>query len=108
MRGPEGRPPKREPSPEGLGLYSEDDLPAPACRGSTVGAALYLGPLPPLSLGAQLRDLQFLSASDRYAMAIDCSQRGSGNDDPEGDPLNERPDADLTQGAPGKTGPDEE
>ncbi len=33
MRGPEGRPAKREPSPEGLGINSEDDP-------SAVGAAL--------------------------------------------------------------------
>src|SRR5271170_898208 len=36
---------KREPSPEGLGLNSEHDL-------SAVGAALNLGPLAPVSLGA--------------------------------------------------------
>ena len=35
MRGPEGRPPNVEPSPEGLGIYSEDDL-------SAEGAALNL------------------------------------------------------------------
>ncbi len=45
MRGPEGRLPKREPSPEGLGLNSEYEL-------SAVGAALNLGPLAPVSLGA--------------------------------------------------------
>ncbi len=44
MRGPEGRLPKREPSPEGLGLNSEYEL-------SAVGAALNLGPLAPVSLG---------------------------------------------------------
>src|SRR5271156_4587388 len=42
---------KREPSPEGLGLNSEHDL-------SAVGAALNLGPLAPVSLGAQPKDLQ--------------------------------------------------
>jgi hypothetical protein len=36
---------KREPSPEGLGINSEYDL-------SAVGAALNLGPLAPVSLGA--------------------------------------------------------
>src|SRR5271155_1800535 len=36
---------KREPSPEGLGINSEDDL-------SAVGAALKPGPLAPVSLGA--------------------------------------------------------
>ena len=36
---------KREPSPEGLGLNSEYDV-------SAVGAALNLGPLAPVSLGA--------------------------------------------------------
>ena len=36
---------KREPSPEGLGVNSEHDL-------SAVGAALNLGPLAPVSLGA--------------------------------------------------------
>jgi hypothetical protein len=48
---PGGPAAKREPSPEGLGLNSEDDLPAPACRGSAVGAALNLGPLAHVSLG---------------------------------------------------------
>jgi hypothetical protein len=38
MRGPEGRQPKREPSPERLGLNPEHDL-------SAGGAALNLGPL---------------------------------------------------------------
>jgi hypothetical protein len=42
--GPEGRPPT-VPSREGLGINPEDDLPAPACRGSAVGAALNLAPL---------------------------------------------------------------
>ena len=37
-------------SGEGLGINPEDDLPAPACRGYAVGAALNLGPLPPVSL----------------------------------------------------------
>jgi hypothetical protein len=37
---PGGPAAKREPSPEGLGINPEDDLPAPACRGSAVGAAL--------------------------------------------------------------------
>src|SRR5271156_7159140 len=41
---------KREPSPEGLGINSEDDL-------SAVGAALKPGPLAPVSLGAKARDL---------------------------------------------------
>jgi hypothetical protein len=39
MRGPEGRSPKRQPSPEGL-RTNPDGL-------SAVGAALYLGPLAP-------------------------------------------------------------
>jgi hypothetical protein len=43
---------KREPSPEGLGLNPEGDP-------SAVGAALNLGPLATVSLGAQPRDLQF-------------------------------------------------
>ena len=68
MRGPEGRPAKREPSPEGLGIYPEDDPPAPACRGSAVGAALNLwltsnlsSRLPRLAVGpsvAEWRDLR--------------------------------------------------
>ena len=37
MRGPEGQPTKREPSPEGLGINPEDDT-------SAVGAALNPGP----------------------------------------------------------------
>jgi hypothetical protein len=49
---PGGPATKREPSPEGLGLNPEDDPPAPACRGSAVGAALNLGPLATVSLGA--------------------------------------------------------
>jgi hypothetical protein len=36
---------KNQPSPEGLGINPEDDL-------SAVGAALNLGPLTPVSLGA--------------------------------------------------------
>jgi hypothetical protein len=36
MRGPEGRSSKRQPSPEGLGINTENDL-------SAVGAALNLG-----------------------------------------------------------------
>jgi hypothetical protein len=40
---PGGPAAKREPSPEGLGSNPEDDLPAPACRESAVGAALNLG-----------------------------------------------------------------
>ena len=42
---PGGPAAKREPSPEGLGLNSEYDV-------SAVGAALNLGPLAPVSLGA--------------------------------------------------------
>jgi hypothetical protein len=49
---PGGPTAKREPSPEGPGLNPEDGLPAPARRGSAVGAALNLGPLAPVSLGA--------------------------------------------------------
>ena len=41
---PGGPTAKRKPSPEGLGIYSEDDL-------SAVGAALNLGPLAPVTLG---------------------------------------------------------
>ncbi|MGB8536589.1 MAG: hypothetical protein WCD57_09255, partial [Acidobacteriaceae bacterium] len=52
MRGPEGRPSKLQPSPEGLGYQSQADL-------SAVGAALNLGQLASLSLGAKPRDLQF-------------------------------------------------
>jgi hypothetical protein len=37
MRGPEGRRSKLQPSPEGLGINTEDDR-------SAVGAALNLGP----------------------------------------------------------------
>jgi len=47
---PGGPAAKREPSPEGLGINSEDDL-------SAVGAALKPGPLAPVSLGAKARDL---------------------------------------------------
>jgi hypothetical protein len=43
---PGGPAARREPSSEELGLNSEGDL-------SAVGAAPYLGPLPPLSLGAK-------------------------------------------------------
>jgi hypothetical protein len=63
---PGGPATKREPSPEGLGLNPEDDPPAPACRGSAVGAALNLRTLANLSLerkptcpGVPWRDLQF-------------------------------------------------
>jgi hypothetical protein len=48
---PGGPAAKREPSPEGLGINPEDDL-------SAVGAALTLGPLAPVSLGAKPRDLR--------------------------------------------------
>jgi hypothetical protein len=41
---PGGPAAKRQPSPEGLGINSEDDL-------SAVGAALNLGPLAHVSLG---------------------------------------------------------
>ena len=47
MGGPEGRLPKREPSPEGLGINPEDDL-------SAVGAGLNLGPLAPGRCGCVL------------------------------------------------------
>jgi hypothetical protein len=42
---PGGPAAEREPSPEGLGINPEDDL-------SALGAALNLGPLAPVSLGA--------------------------------------------------------
>ena len=40
-------------------------------------------------------------------MAIDCGQGGAGYDDPETDTLDESPEANLLQSAPGKTGSDE-
>jgi hypothetical protein len=52
-QGPGGPTAKRQPSPAGLGINPEDDLPAPACRGSAVGAALNLCPLAPVSLGVE-------------------------------------------------------
>ena len=63
MRGPEGRLAKRQPSPEGLEINPENDLPAPACRGSAVGAALNLGPLAPVSLRADATKPPHLLAS---------------------------------------------
>jgi hypothetical protein len=53
MRGPEGRSSNFvSPARKGWGSNPGEDLPAPACRGSAVGAALNLGPLAPVSLGA--------------------------------------------------------
>jgi hypothetical protein len=58
---PGGPAAKREPSPEGLGLNSEDDS-------SAVGAALTLVPLAPVSLVAQPRDLRCPPALNRLSV----------------------------------------
>jgi hypothetical protein len=50
---PGGPTPKRQPSPEGLGLNQEDDL-------SAVGAALNLGLLAPRVFRSEASDLQFI------------------------------------------------
>ena len=57
---PGGPAAKLQPSPEGLGIHPKDDL-------SAVGAALNLGPFPPVSLGADPRDLRFSAKRKRPA-----------------------------------------
>jgi hypothetical protein len=57
---PGGPTAKCEPSPEGLGINPDDDLPAPARSGSAVGAALNLHPLTSVLLGANSGSLNRL------------------------------------------------
>jgi hypothetical protein len=74
---PGGPTAKREPSPEGLGVNPEDDLPAPASRGSAVGAALNLSPLAPVSLGAN-SGFAYYAEKDR-GMGYSCRSAFTGS-----------------------------